>query len=75
MSALARKDVDTLTNLTYIGKRSPEEIRKKWDFSVNSAGKYYNFRYRITAGKEANETSGSVSMQLTRDAETPGSYE
>ncbi len=75
MSALAAGDVETLTKMTYLGKRSPDEVRKQWDFAVNKAGKYYNFRYKITASRQADANSGTVTMQIIRDADNPSSYE
>ncbi|MGV3614878.1 MAG: hypothetical protein ACO1SV_06045 [Fimbriimonas sp.] len=75
MSALAKGDVDTLTEMSYLGKRSPEEIRKMWTFSTKTAGKYYNFRYRITSARQADQKSGTVTMMFVRDADSPSSYE
>lgn len=75
MTALGRGDVDTLTNMTYLGNSSKEEVRKQWDFAVNVAGKYYNFKYRITSAAANDEKSGAVNMQVIKNSEQPGSYE
>ena len=75
MSALAKGDVDTLTKMTYLGKRSPDEIRTMWTFTTKTAGKYYNFAYRITSSQQSNATNGSVTMQIMRDADSGSAYE
>ncbi len=75
MDALARGDADTLTKMTYLGTESPEEVRKQWDFAVGTAGKYYNFTYRILGADQADEKNGSVRLAVTRDATHPGGYE
>lgn len=75
MSALARGDVDTLTKMSLVGDETPEQMHKEWDFAVNTAGKHYRFFWRITSELQADERSGSVRMQITRNADTPGGYE
>jgi len=75
MDALARGDVDTLTKMTYLGNETQEDIHKQWEFTCNTAGRYYNFFYHITAASQADPKSGSVQMQVTRDAANPGAYE
>jgi hypothetical protein len=73
MDALARHDVNKLTELTYIQASDPKEIeaerkriRDQWDFSVNVAGQHYPFFWRITSSNNATDTTASVSMQITR---------
>jgi hypothetical protein len=75
MTALARGDVDTLTKMSYLGKRTPDEIRRQWEFATKTAGRYYNFTYRITASRQADPNTGTVTMMIVRDADNPGSYE
>jgi hypothetical protein len=75
MSALARGDVNTLTDLTYLGKRPKEEIRKDWEFATGTAGKYYNFTYRITSAQQADENNATVTMMVERDIDSGTSYE
>lgn len=75
MAALGKGDLDTLTNMTFMGNASPEEIRKQWDFTVNTAGRYYNFQYRIVSASQANERTGSVRMQVRRNSTGPSTYE
>lgn len=75
MSALAKGDVDTLTKMSFLGKRTPEEIRNMWKFTVGTSGKYYNFRYRITSSRQADQNSGTVTMMFTKDADSPSAFE
>jgi hypothetical protein len=75
MTALAKGDVDTLTKMSFLGKRTPEEIRDMWKFTTGVSGKYYNFRYRITSSRQADANSGTVTMMFTKDAESPSAFE
>lgn len=76
MGALARHDVDTLTELSYMGEKvTQDEIRKKWDFAVNEAGKYYRFRWVVVGSSEASQKDGSVRLQVTRNSDNQGGYE
>ena len=75
MSALAKHDVDTLTNMTYLNGRDKEEVRKKWDFAVNKAGKHYLFLWKITSSKNVDENNASVTLLMMRNARNVSSYE
>lgn len=75
LDALARGDVDKLTDLSDIPGRSREEIRKEWDFAVNTAGKYYRFEWKLDEGNEISPGLGSVRCQIRRNADNPGSYD
>lgn len=75
MSALAHKDANTLTNMTYLGKRSPDEIRTEWDIALNRAGKYYNFAYQVVNGAEADKNNGAVTVMVSRNIDSGSSYE
>jgi hypothetical protein len=75
LQALYRGDVDTLTKMSYLGNDTEDQMRKKWDFAVNHAGKYYLFAYRITGGRQLSEDSAQVTLQYVKDAANPASYE
>ena len=73
MDALARHDVDKLTELTNIQATDPKtaEIERKrihdqWDFSVNVAGQHYPFVWRVTSSNNSTETTATVTMMITR---------
>lgn len=74
MVALSKGDAKRLTELSYFPGVSPEEVQKKWDFTVD-AGKYYRFTWRITNVSQSDETSGAATMQVTRNAASGSSYE
>lgn len=73
LTALAKGDVDTLTNLTYGGTMSKEEVKKEWEFSL-SVSKYYRFRWSVVAESTADDKSASVRTQIARNL-GPNSYD
>jgi hypothetical protein len=80
MDALARHDVDKLTELSYVDQSNPgaaEETRKRlreqWTFSVKVAGQYYTFFWRITGATTTSDTTGSVIVQLNKGG--PNAYD
>jgi len=75
MSGLATGDVETLTKLTYLSEVPEDEVRKKWDFAVNEAGKYYRFRWQVLSAKENDDKTAAVRMYVWRNADSPASYE
>ena len=73
MDALARHDVDKLTELSMVSKTDPAgiEAEKKrlhddWAFSVNVAGEHYPFTWRITESAAATDTHSAVTVQITK---------
>ncbi len=74
MDALARGDAETLTDLTYRGDFTREQILDQWKFSTQVAGKHYMFRWQILDEKQADEDQGTVQMFIWRNY-GPGSYE
>lgn len=75
MTALQWGDVDTLTEMSDPGTSSKDEIRKEWDFAVHSAGRYYNFAYRVDSAVQNDDKSASVRLKVMRNVTNPGSYE
>jgi hypothetical protein len=75
MTALATGDVDTLSKMSYLGKESPDQVKKEWEFATKTAGLHYVFVWRITSALQSDANSGSVRMQVTRNADKPGAYE
>jgi len=74
MSALAKGDVDKLTELSYYPGASKDELKKKWDFTVHKAGKYYRFLGRIVNVTQTDNENAAAVMQITRNADG-GGYE
>jgi hypothetical protein len=74
MNALAKGDVDKLADLTYLGDDSREEIRKKWDYTVNTAGPYYRFLWRPVSSSQADDKNANVRIEVNRNSLSPESY-
>jgi hypothetical protein len=72
MDALQRGDVDTLTRMTYLGNKSEEQVRKEWDFTVNTAGRHYEFLYQILSARQSGSDSGVVRMHVIRNPRQGG---
>ena len=73
MDALARHDVDKLTELSYTGKTDPAEIaaeKKKlhdqWDFCVNVAGQHFPFVWKVSASNSATDNRATVTVMITK---------
>lgn len=75
MVALESHDVDTLTKMSMMKGLSTEEIRKKWDFTVNKAERYYRFAWHIDGATQSSEKTASVRVKMVRDADHPAAYE
>lgn len=75
MDALSAGDSKVLSEMTYLGDDTPEELRKQWDFAVNTAGKHYVFVYRIVGSNQPSEDSANVRVQVVRNAYRSGAYE
>jgi hypothetical protein len=74
-SALAKGDVNKLISLSDLGDEPPDQVRKQWDFSVNEAGKYYQFRYMVSGSSQSDPTDASVKVRMLRNPDKMGSYE
>lgn len=75
MDALARGDVEKLTEMSYMSDLPKEEIRKRWDFTVNKAAPYYRFTWRVAGGDETEKDSGNVRLKVQRNVDSGSSYE
>lgn len=75
MDALARGDVTRLTEMSYMADLPREEIRKKWDFTVNKAAPYYRFTWNIAGANETKDGTGNVRLKVQRNIESGGAYD
>lgn len=75
MTALAKGDVDTLTQMSFMGDETPDQVRKQWDYTVHGVGQYYRFRWHITGTSQANDNTAAVLLQVARNADTPSAYD
>jgi hypothetical protein len=74
MDALARGDVNKLAELSSLPKDSPDEVKQKWEFATQVAGKDYSFKWTITSESQASEDSGTVRLQVERNFGSGSSY-
>ncbi len=75
MVALQSHNIDQLSKMSMMSGLTDEQIRKKWDFTLNQAEKYYVFFYHIEGGSQSSDTTGSVKVRMIHDADKPGSYD
>ena len=73
MDALARHDVDKLTELSLVGKTDPSKaeaernkLRDQWKFCVETAGEHYSFAWKITGSNNATEDHATVIVQINK---------
>lgn len=74
MSALAKGDVDKLTELSSFQGATKEELKEKWRFSVKEVAPHYLFVWRIVAVTRSDENSAAARMQVVRNPDQ-GGYE
>lgn len=75
MTALSKGDSDKLAALSSTRNSSAETIKKQWEFATHVAAPHYTFLWRIMRSLQASPNEASVSLQVTRNALTPGSFE
>lgn len=73
MTALAKGDVDKLTDLTYQGQKTKDQIQKDWDFTVHKASPYYRFTWQMKDEHFMSDKEATVKMDLYRNL-GPSSY-
>lgn len=73
LDALARGDADALTKSSFANGKSPEELRKDWEFTTK-VSKHYLFHWNITSSRVVNDDTADVKVQVMRNF-GPGSYE
>jgi hypothetical protein len=75
MTALAKGDVDKLTQLSYYEGTSKEVLRKRWEFTVKRAAPHFMFIWRISAVTHMDEDDAVATLQVIRNAETGQGFE
>src|SRR5688500_7593593 len=71
MDALARGDVNKLTELSYMERDTPEQVRQKWRTTMEHAAKYYRFAWQLTSHKTLGEDRAAVILLVARDFGDP----
>lgn len=72
MTALARGDVDKLTELSSIQNKDKEQIRKDWEQSLHY-GKNYLFFWTIDAMSQSGDTA-TAKLGVTKNPLSPSAY-
>ena len=75
MDALARGDVDALVKTSYVAGKSPEALRKDWEFAAQTVSKHYLFTWKVTSSSQTNDTDAVVRLSVERNVGSGGSYE
>jgi len=75
MSALAKGDIKTLTDMTYLRGENREQIEKQWKFAVEEVSPNYLFRWDINHGRELSGSTASVSIKVWRNAMSQSTYD
>ena len=72
MSALAAGDVDPLNEITYMPGADKKEIREKWVYATEVAGKYYYFKWRIKGDQQSDDRTASVRVEVEKNQQGYG---
>jgi hypothetical protein len=75
MNALARGDVGRLVELSYYPEINQDQLKKKWDFTVNRAGPHYRFSYRIVNITHSDPSTAAATLMVIRNVDSGSSYE
>ncbi len=73
MSALAKGDVDKLTELSSVNGKPKDEVRKEWDESIRY-GRTYLFGWDITGFQQNKDGTAIVRIDVTENPGSPMSY-
>ncbi len=74
LTALQKKDVKTLVELSDVEEKDKATIEKKLSDTVNQAGRTYNFVWRIVA-TQLDGDSAIVKLMYIKNVDSPASYE
>lgn len=75
MEALGKGDVNALTELSYMDGNTPDQIKKKWEYTTTVPGKYYRFKWQLLNESTPAPDEAIVRLWVWRDFNTGGSYE
>lgn len=74
MTALSTGDTKTLTDLTLLNGRSPEEMKKEWDRTIDRS-QHYLFRWFILSETKVDDKKANLIVYVFRNRTNPASYE
>jgi hypothetical protein len=67
MQALAKGDVDRLTEMSYMPGLERDEIRKRWEYTTQVVGPHYGFIFRLQNHRMTAENEAAVRFEVYRD--------
>jgi hypothetical protein len=74
MKALSDGDHKTLTEMSYSGDVSKEELAKQWEYTMTVAAPHYQFSYEIKGETQPSKDSAIVWMMFTKNVGAGGTY-
>jgi hypothetical protein len=73
--ALQSKDVDRLTELSYVPDGHKEELRKQWEFTTKTATPYYRFAWAVQHSKQISDEQAVVVVRIVKNSDNESSYD
>ncbi len=74
LDALARGDVQKLSELSYLDGATPEDVKKEWQYTMDVVAKHYRFGWRIVGEQLNSDNVASVRVEFVKDANKPTAY-
>lgn len=74
LTSLAKGDLKTVSELSYMEGLSQEQIRQKWD-ETYSVTKHWLFAFAIADSSEQDERNATVRLKWVKSAMNPSAYE
>ena len=75
LTALQKRDIDTLTELSNVPESGKAALRKQWKFNAEVAAPYYNFAWEIQHTKQITSDQAVVAVKVIRNSEDPNAYD
>lgn len=72
--ALAKHDIPTLVENTYMEGASKEEMTAAWTRTLNVSGPYYRFTWQMKKSSQPEPTRASVDVNWYKHADSPSTY-
>ena len=72
MVALAKGDIDTLTELSSFQGATKEQLKEKWRFTIEEVAPHYMFAWKILSVARSDENTAAARMMVRRNADRGG---
>lgn len=67
MEALGSGDTKKLTKMSWMDGLSPEQIERKWEYTTQTAGRTYRFKWQLLADTQPTPDQAIVRLWVWRD--------